>query len=92
MDIRNVTKEDATACAQLIRVIIRAKFDGMTAEDAQALVTVKTWVNKLATTMAADLKAVPTVVSGASTPADGGGMKIKAMGPIGSSKPTKKKK
>lgn len=89
MLVSQVTKEDATACAQLIRVITRARFDGMTADDAQALVSVKHWVNAVANLLAQDLKGIsPAAPEGVANQ----GMKIKAMGPIGSSKPTKKKK
>lgn len=93
MDVSNVSREDVITCAQLIEVIKKARFDGMTAQDAEALIRTSQWVQSVAVKMANSLKE-PAVVPVAApvSPATDQTMKIKSMGPIGSAKPVSKKK
>ena len=94
MKVTGVTKEDGLACAQLIEVVKRARFDNMSSQDAEVLISAKKWLQALAGLMAGDLKSPPPTspAPAAVEPAPSTGFKVKAMGPIGSAKPSKKKR
>lgn len=85
MQVSQVTNDDGIRCANLINFLKKARWD-LSGNDVDELVAVKRWVSDMATKMAAELGNKPKPEA---TPTP---MKIKAMGPIGSSKPTKKKK
>lgn len=91
MDVLHVSKEDAVKCAQLIQVLNKAYFDHITMADSEAMQAVKNWVHDVATKMATQLQAKPEAPKPASEP-EKPSFKIKAMGPLGSSKPARKKK
>lgn len=89
MQVSQVSNDDGIQMAHIVRAIGVATFQNMTGNDAEKLTAAKRWLASIAQQMAAQLEASSKP---APAPAPAGGFKIKAMGPISSSKPAKKKK
>lgn len=92
MQVSQVTNDDGRACAQLIRFLNAARWD-LTGGDAEELIKCKRWIQDIAGKMAGQLKgSEPAPTPAAPTPATDQTMRIKAMGPLGSSPQKKRKK
>lgn len=91
MQVTGVTKEDGVACAQLINALARARFDGVTSKDAEALLQAKKWLHDLAICLSEQLKAGGVKASSASTP-PASGFRVKSMGPLPGASSKKKKR
>lgn len=76
MEISKVSREDGIACAQLIRLITQARFDNITAKDAEILLVTRKWVQGLAVLLAKELESKPSVEAPASVEP----VKLKRMG------------
>lgn len=90
MKLSEVTGQDGVALATLLKVIAAARFDGLTGTDIEAFMRAKQWLHALATQMAEQLQGQSTSAPTAASKSEG--MKIKAMGPIGASSTSKKKR
>lgn len=99
MQVTNVTNDDGRRMANLINFLKAGRWD-LTGSDAEALVSVKQWVQALAGDMATALSragAAPSTNSPKAQPVsppptEATGFKIKAMGSMDSPAPTRRKK
>lgn len=99
MQVSNVTNGDGQQMANLINFLKAGRWD-LKGSDVQAFMAVNQWVQGLAMGMAQQLQPVkaaapasaPALTPAPTNVAPAGGFKVKAMGPIGSSKPSRKKK
>lgn len=95
MQVSNVTQQDAVACAQLIRALQAARFDGLSGKDIEAYIVSQKWLGELGLQIA---KLLPgphqaALVKPKEEPKAGDQtMRIKAMGPIGGKPMSKRKK
>lgn len=88
MQVSNVSQQDAVACAQLIRALQAARFDGLSGKDIEAYMVSKKWIADLGLQIANQLPGPHREVPKPTAPAEPQ-MRVKAMGPIGGS-PQKK--
>lgn len=92
MQVRAVTHEEATRCAQLIRILEKGRWD-LSMKDIEELQKVKGWVLDLAKSMASDLQSQePSKAQGKPVEPAAPAMKIKSMGTIGAPKAKAKKR
>lgn len=87
MKISDVSMNDGKMCAQLLNLLKMGRWE-LSGPDIAAHSATVQWVHYLASQMASELK--PTATADKSASKTDGGLKIKAMGPIGS-QPRKKK-
>lgn len=88
MQVSQVSLDDGRQCAVLLQLLKGGRWD-LSGDDAQRFVDAKKWVASLAASMASQLK---TPESPPTPAPPGNGFKVVGMGPIGSSKPGKKKR
>lgn len=90
MQVSEVSNEDAMQLACVIKALGVATFPSVSGKDIDAVYLAKRWLFELAQKVASGLpKKVP--VPSAPPASSTQGMKVKAMGPIGSSPKRKKK-
>lgn len=87
MRLSDVKMEDGRMCVQLIKLLATGRWD-LSGADAEAMVATKRWVQALAADMGEQLKGLEKAPAEPSSTS----MKVKAMGPIGGSMNTKKKR
>lgn len=94
MKVSEVSELDGKMCAQLINAIKNARWDNLSADDMEQLTLTRKWLYSVAVSMGEQLKAkAPAIEAPVSSAAPASeGIKIKNMGPIGSSRPKVKKK
>lgn len=83
MQLNEVRIEDGRACANLINLLKKGRWD-LSGEEAEQLVQVKKWVHDVALQMADKLKPVQKTVAPA--PAPSTGFKIKSRGSLNKKK------
>lgn len=91
MEISKVSLEDGKKCAQLLNILKSGRWDLTGAEQLAFMETFK-WVNDLAIKMAKQLESVQKEVKSAAPAPASGGMKIKSIGKLPTSKQKKSKK
>lgn len=92
MLISQVSQQDAVACAQLIRALQAARFDGLSGKDIEAYMVSKKWIAEIGLQIANQLPGPHREVS-KQEPAPTESlpvMKIRSMGPLPGGPATKK--
>lgn len=93
MQLSNVTSEDAVACAQLIRALQIARFDGLNGKDIEAYMMSKKWIADLGLQIASQLPGPhQRVVTPPAPIVPADTIRVRAMGPIGGQKIKKTRK
>jgi len=90
MKLTDVSLDDGRRCAHLINLLKTGRWD-LTGAEIDELVRVKQWVMLLAGAMAEQLKSKDAPPAPPAPAPAASSFKVKAMGPLGSAKPKKKK-